>query len=212
MYADSASVLLDSIQAPDELTDKDFAHWCMLCGKVTDEAATGLLPIYQWQRAQQWFTEHGTAEEQAQIDLYLGRAYVEDGEYDKAMQIYADALQLAKEHQAYNVAGYICAYMADLYGFRDITSERLEKRKEASNFFKKARNYKSYAYALKDLACECTLTDSFNYTIPLLQKADSISQLLHNKDLTADVANAFGVIYEAQEKYKNAERYFLKSH
>ena len=68
MYADSASVLLDSIQAPDELTDKDFAHWCMLCGKVTDEAATGLLPIYQWQRAQQWFTEHGTAEEQAQID------------------------------------------------------------------------------------------------------------------------------------------------
>ena len=84
-------------------------------------------------------------------------------------------------------------------------------RKEASNFFKKARNYKSYAYALKDLACECTLTDSFNCTIPLLQKADSISQLLHNKDLTADVANAFGVIYEAQEKYKNAERYFLKA-
>ena len=109
------------------------------------------------------------------------------------------------------MAGYICVYMADLYGFRDITSERLEKRKEASNFFKKARNYKSYAYALKDLACECTLTDSFNYTIPLLQKADSISQLLHNKDLTADVANAFGVIYEAQEKYKNAERYFLKA-
>lgn len=211
MYADSASVLLNNINAPDELTDKDFAHWCMLCGKVTDEAATGLLPIYQWQRAQQWFTEHGTAEEQAQIDLYLGRAYVEDGEYDNAMQIYADALQLAKEHQAYNVAGYICAYMADLYGFRDITSERLEKRKEASNFFKKARNYKSYAYALKDLACECTLTDSFNCTIPLLQKADSISQLLHNKDLTADVANAFGVIYEAQEKYKNAERYFLKA-
>ena len=127
------------------------------------------------------------------------------------MQIYADALHLAKEHQAYNVAVVICAYMADLYGFRDITSERLEKRKEASNFFKKARNYKSYAYALKDLACECTLTDSFNYTIPLLQKADSISQLLHNKDLTADVANAFGVIYEAQEKYKNAERYFLKA-
>lgn len=170
MYADSASVLLDSIQAPDELTDKDFAHWCMLCGKVTDEAATGLLPIYQWQRAQQWFTEHGTAEEQAQIDLYLGRAYVEDGEYDKAMQIYADALQLAKEHQAYNVAGYICAYMADLYGFRDITSERLEKRKEASNFFKKARNYKSYAYALKDLACECTLTDSLIAPYPYFKR------------------------------------------
>ena len=54
--------------------------------------------------------KHGTPEEQAQIDLYLGRAYVEDGEYDKAMQIYADALQLAKEHQAYNVAGIFVLY------------------------------------------------------------------------------------------------------
>ena len=211
MYADSASTLLDSIKAPDELGNKDFAHWCMLRGKATDETATGLLPIYQWQRAQKWFMKHGTAEEQAQIALYLGRAYVEDGEYDKAMKIYAEALQLAKEHQAYNVAGDICAYMADLYGFRDIISERLEKREEACEFFKKAENYKSYAYALKDLACECTLTDSFNCTIPLLQKADSISQLIPNKDLIAAVANAFGLVYKMQGKYKDAEKHHLKA-
>ena len=211
MYADSASTLLDSIKAPDELGNKDFAHWCMLRGKATDETATGLLPIYQWQRAQKWFMKHGTAEEQAQIALYLGRAYVEDGEYDKAMKIYAEALQLAKEHQAHNVAGYICAYMADLYGFRDIISERLEKREEACEFFKKAENYKSYAYALKDLACECTLTDSFNCTIPLLQKADSISQLIPNKDLIAAVANAFGLVYKMQGKYKDAEKHHLKA-
>lgn len=211
MYADSASTLLDSIKAPDELGNKNFAHWCMLRGKATDETATGLLPIYQWQRAQKWFMKHGTAEEQAQIALYLGRAYVEDGEYDKAMKIYAEALQLAKEHQAYNVAGYICAYMADLYGFRDIISERLEKREEACEFFKKAENYKSYAYALKDLACECTLTDSFNCTIPLLQKADSISQLIPNKDLIAAVANAFGLVYKMQGKYKDAEKHHLKA-
>ncbi|EOS15120.1 tetratricopeptide repeat protein [Phocaeicola sartorii] len=211
MYADSASTLLDSIKAPDELGNKDFAHWCMLRGKATDETATGLLPIYQWQRAQKWFMKHGTAEEQAQIALYLGRAYVEDGEYDKAMKIYAEALQLAKEHQAYNVAGYICAYMADLYGFRDIISERLEKREEACEFFKKAENYKSYAYALKGLACQWALLDSFACTMPLLQKADSISQLILNKDLAAAIANAFGLVYEMQEKYKDAEKYHLKA-
>lgn len=211
MYADSASALLDSIKAPDELGNKDFAHWCMLRGKATDETATGLLPIYQWQRAQKWFMKHGTAEEQAQIALYLGRAYVEDGEYDKAMKIYAEALQLAKEHQAYNVAGYICAYMADLYGFRDIISERLEKREEACEFFKKAENYKSYAYALKGLACQWALLDSFACTMPLLQKADSISQLILNKDLAAAIANAFGLVYEMQEKYKDAEKYHLKA-
>lgn len=211
MYADSASTLLDSIKAPDELGNKDFAHWCMLRGKATDETATGLLPIYQWQRAQKWFMKHGTAEEQAQIALYLGRAYVEDGEYDKAMKIYAEALQLAKEHQAYNVAGYICAYMADLYRFRDINSECLTKREEAAEFFKEAENYKSYAYALKDLAGQWTLLDSFTRTIPLLQEADSISKSLYNKDLTAAIANATGFIYDMQGEYKDAEEYYLKA-
>ncbi len=52
--------------------------------------------------------------------------------------------------------------------------------------------------------------DSFNCTIPLLQKADSISQLLHNKNLTAAVANAFALIYEIQEKYKKRKG-FLKA-
>lgn len=210
-YADSASILLDSISDPDGLDDEDFARWCMVSGKVTDETATGLLPLYQWKRAQEWFMKHGTAEERAQVALYLGRAYVEDGEYDKAMQVYADALELAKEHQAYNVAGYICTYMADLYGFRNITSECLKKRKEAGEFFKEAGNYKSYAYALKSLACHWAVIDSFFCAIPLLQRADSISQLIPNKDLAAAIANAYGLVYEAQGKYKDAEKYHLKA-
>lgn len=210
-YADSASILLDSISDPDGLGDEDFARWCVVSGKVTDETATGLLPLYQWKRAQEWFMQHGTAEERAQVALYLGRAYVEDGEYDKAMQVYADALELAKEHQAYNVAGYICAYMADLYGFRNITSECLKKKEEACEFFKEAGNYKSYAYALKSLACHRAIIDSFFYAIPLLQRADSISQLLSNKNLAAAIANAYGLVYETQGKYKDAEKYHLKA-
>ena len=101
--------------------------------------------------------------------------------------------------------------MADLYGFRDIISECLKKREEACEFFKKAENYKSYAYSLKDLAGEWAILDSFACTIPLLQKADSISQLLHNKNLTAAIANAFALIYEMQGKYNEAETAYLKA-
>lgn len=210
-YADSASVLLSSIFSPDELDDETFARWCMLSGKVTDETATGLLPLYQWKRAQQWFMQYGTAEEQAQVALYLGRAYVEDGEYDKAMEVYTNALELAKEHKEYNVAGYICAYIADLYSFRNIISESIKKRKESGELFKKAKNYKSHAYALEYLACECALIDSFSYAMSLLQEADSISQFVGNKDLIAAVANASGIVYEMQGKYDEAEKYFLKA-
>lgn len=42
-------------------------------------------------------------------------------------------------------------------------------------------------------------------------KADSISQLLHNKNLTAAIANAFALIYEMQGKYNEAETAYLKA-
>lgn len=210
-YADSASVLLSSISAPDELDDETFVHWCMLSGKVTDETAAGLLPLYQWKRVQQWFMQHGTAEERAQVALYLGRAYVEDGEYDKAMEVYTNALELAQEHKEYNVAGYICTYIADVYDFRNITSECIKKREEASELFEKAKNYKSYAYALESSACEWALIDSFSYAMSLLQEADSISQCIENKDLIAAVANTSGIISEMQGKYDEAEKYYLKA-
>lgn len=45
----------------------------------------------------------------------------------------------------------------------------------------------------------------------MLQKADSISQLLHNKNLTAAIANAFALIYEMQGKYNEAETAYLKA-
>lgn len=209
--ADSASILLDSIFLPDKLSNENFAHWCMLTGKVTDETATGLLPVYQWKRAQKWFEEHGTTEEQARIALYLGRAYTEDGEYDKAMNIYTEALQFAEKHKENNIAGYICAYMADLYSLRDMSDESREKHEEAATLFKKAKNIKSYAYALKNLAIEWAFIDSFHLAMPFLYEADSVSRPLHNKNLSAAIANASGIICSMQGKYDEAENYHLKS-
>lgn len=208
---DSASILLNSIETPDGLNDEEFSKWCMLSGKVTDETIEGLLPVYQWKRAQKWFLKQGTPKEQAQIALYLGRAYVEDGEYDKAMETYTHALFYAKEHKEYNVAGYICTYMADLYSFQDMSDKSLEKQKEASLLFKKAKNIKSYAYALKNLAVEWAYIDSFGYAIQSVNKAESIAITLHNNNLNKAVANAQGNIYMMKEQYDQAIPYFIKA-
>lgn len=211
VYADSASVLLDSVKTPDELDDEDFARWCMLRGKVTDETTTRLPPIYQWKRAQGWFAKHGTSEEQAQSALYLGRAYAEDGEYDKAMKTYTDALQLAKEHRAYNVAGYICTYMADLYELRDMSDEIRNKYQAAIKYFQKAHNFRSQAYALKNLAIDWAFIDSFAIAMSYLYTADTIAQHVNDKNLSAAVANATGIISSMQGKYNDAERFHLKA-
>ncbi|MCS3140026.1 hypothetical protein NXW25_26560 [Bacteroides ovatus] len=79
---DSASNLLKSISSPEKLDDKAFARWCMLSGKITDEIFNSILPTYQLERAYDWYSSHGSPDEQVQILIYLGRSYFADGDYD----------------------------------------------------------------------------------------------------------------------------------
>lgn len=72
---DSASNLLKGISSPEKLDDKTFARWCMLSGKITDEIFTTILPTYQLERAYDWYSSHGSPDEQVQILIYLGRSY-----------------------------------------------------------------------------------------------------------------------------------------
>ena len=64
---DSASNLLKGISSPEKLDNKTFARWCMLSGKITDEIFNSILPTYQLERAYDWYSSHGSPDEQVQI-------------------------------------------------------------------------------------------------------------------------------------------------
>ena len=209
--ADSASRMLAGIPQPEELGNRDFARWCMLCGRSTDYTHADTLHTHQWERAQKWIDKHGSPEERAQVGLFLGRAYAEDGEWDLAMQTYAEALHYAKEYKVYNVAGYICTYMADLYNFKNMPDEIRAKYTEASFLFAKAGNPKSQVYAMKNLAMEFAFVDSFSYAKKIMKEADSIASTLHIQRVDYNIANAYANIYDMQECYDLAEKYYKKA-
>lgn len=176
--ADSACLLLATLPNPDALDDGDFARWCMLCGRSTNYTHADTLSIDQWKRAQRWIDKHGSPEERGQVGMFLGRAYAEDSEWDLAMQCYVEALHLAKEHGAYNVGGYICTYMADLYREYDVPENIRQKYIEAASLFCKAGNLRSQTYAMKNLATQYAYADSFQYAIGIMNQVDSIADLL----------------------------------
>ena len=66
---DSASNLLKSISSPEKLDNKTFARWCMLSGKITDEIFNSILPTYQLERAYDWYSSHGSPDEQVHWTL-----------------------------------------------------------------------------------------------------------------------------------------------
>ncbi|WP_301847013.1 hypothetical protein [uncultured Parabacteroides sp.] len=208
---DSAEIFLDSIQTPDKLNDKLFARWCFLQSKTADKLHKDMPYVEQLSRALQWYTKHGTAKQQAWIGLYLGRSYAEDKLFIPATNAYSDALEIALKGHIYNVAGYLCSYMADLYTYTGQRSEERRKFEEAAKYFKKAGNIRSYAFALRDIAQTWVFGDSCSIALDYMLKADSIITKLNDSIGMASIANGFGNIYKKTGELNKAKLFFMKS-
>lgn len=208
---DSASNLLKSISSPEKLDDKAFARWCMLSGKITDEIFNSILPTYQLERAYDWYSSHGSPDEQVQILIYLGRSYFADGDYDKAMSIYTNALDIAGKNKLNNLIGYTYDYIGDLYREKFMFTEAIKKYETAAECFKKENNADSYACALKNIGREYACIDSLSCAIEILTIADSVAANTKDIEVTASINNALGNIYVMREEYDKAEKYFLKA-
>lgn len=208
---DSAYLLLDSITMADNLSNKLLARWCMLYGKAADKVCKDMPYVPQLVRARTWYEKHGTPYEQAQIGLFLGRSYVEDREYTKAMDAYAQALEVAERSKEYNVAGYICSYMGDLYDLKGFFQETLDKYNQSADYFLKADNKRSYALALKFMAQTLVFEDSCSLALDYLLKADSIVTCLRDSGAMSTIANGLGNVYRMLGDMENAEMYLLKS-
>jgi hypothetical protein len=208
---DSAFRIIQSIPYPDKLDKEDLVRWCLIAGKAADKLNTSLPPSYYFDHAYSWLIKYGITKDQVDIGLFGGRSLVADGEYDKAMSIYAEVLAIAKEKELYNEAGYICTYIADLYDFRDMQKEARHQYEEAQGLFKKAGNIKSHVFALQNIAREWAFFDSLECALKYMGIADSIAQQLNDNEVSSSLDNAFGNIYLAMNQYSKAEYHFLKS-
>ena len=208
---DSASSILENIASPEQLDDKTFARWCILSGKVTDEIFNTLLPSYQFERANTWYSSYGKSNEQVQILIYLGRSYANDGDYDKAMSIYTNALEIGEKNKLYNLVGYTYSYIGDLYREKAIRTEAIKKYEMAADNFKKENNIDSYTCALRDMGREYASIDSLSHAIEILSTADSLTANSKDIDVKAAIDNALGNIYVMQNKYDEAKKFFYKA-
>ncbi len=208
---DSAYMILEGIELPDKLNERQFARWCMLFCKAADKTSNDMAYTIQLHRAKKWYKHHGSTEQQAWIGLYLGRSYVEDKLFIPASEVYLEALELTKEKQLYNITGYICSYMADLYEYTRQRSEERRMYEEAARFFKKAHNERSYAFALRDISKTWISDDSLSLALNLMLKADSIITTMKDSVGISSIANGLGNVYESMGELEKAKKSYQRS-
>ncbi len=210
-HPDSALAMLESIALPESLNDPLFACWGMTYCRAADNLGMEMLNPLQLLRIVGWYKRKDMLSEQAEATLYLGRSYVENKEYEKAMQTYLLALETALLVSNYNLAGYIYSYMADLYDLEDMHLLAAEKYEEAAECFLKTGNLRSYTFALRDKGRMYVFIDSCEKALTIFQQAEEIGVELQDSAVTTGIYNGLGNIYELLGNWQLAEYYHQKS-
>lgn len=208
---DSALLLLDSIQEPLDLTTKNLARWSMLVSEIRDKKDEQMLSDTILSEALAYWKRHGTPLEKSRMALFLGRSYFEVDQYEKALEQYTYALEVADEAKKYNLAGYICTYMADVYDTQDLMEKLKEKYREAIRYFSLAGNKRSMAIAYNNLGFVFIQNEEYDKALEYCNRADSITAFLNDSIVKGAIYNYKGIIYTTIKEYKLAEHYTLKS-
>lgn len=211
---DSTHLLLLSIENPEELSEPNFAKWCLISGEIynerTDDGKT-FLPSLYFEQANRYYKRYGTNKQKAFIRLYLGRSYQKTGEYDQAMHIFTEALKNAEAWKEYNAAGMICRYMGDIYQIQYLSDKSKEKYKESIHYFNLANNLKRIAYTNTELGFEYFCDEKDEEALNYLYQADSIADILQDSALIGDISYYLGLIHIELGEYIIAEQNLLKA-
>ena len=204
-------LLLDSIEYPENLNARQNARWCMLKGQVADTIHSPMPYSSQLERAVRYFKREGSAMEQAQALFYLGRSYAEEKVYNGAQEVYQEALSLALSEEDWNLAGYIVSYVGDVYEFKATYGLAMDKFLEASEYFRKAGNQRSQAFAFSNAGRQAAFNDSLDLSLEYMKKADSLMQGVGDSSDIASVLNGLGNVYRFRGEYEKAKAYLYKS-
>lgn len=211
MNPDSANIVLhESIDAKD-LSGNDLVKWCYLSSLVADTLNQKLPSDTLLVKASRHVRKAEKSDMAVYIYYYTGRALADNKDYKEALEFYLDALKIAEEQRMFNLAGYICSYMGDLYLAEYDGTQALAFYSRAESFFENAGNKRSQAIALRDIAKSYSYGKDFNKALLYAFKADSIVQKFNEPLLKGSIAGYLGRFYSKLGDYKKAEFYIRKS-
>lgn len=208
---DSAKVLLEQINTPEGLPASNYANWLLLYAEACDQLEEDVPIVPQMEKAENYYSKHGTTVEHAKSLLYLGRAYEEEKELDIGMEYYLQAANLAEGAGEYVLAGHICNRAAGLYDFEDYFDDAKRFYQKAADNFLLADDSLNYVYALRDIGSIVHKKEQMEEALIYYQKAFDLSIQIGDSSQLSSLSNRIGLIYQDIDSLGLAEQYFFQS-
>ena len=208
---DSAFALLESITNPEVLSDKVFAHFCMVSAGLSEQLGEDMPFVPQMERANDYYEKHGSPEDKMNSLLYLGMAYEGETDYEWAMKSYLSAVELAKRAKNYRLVGKLYNKMAQLHDFDDNYEEAKYCHQLSGECYLKGNDSVNYIYSIRDIGWIHLLKEEYDEALEYHQKAYRLALLLGDSLVLSSLTNRLGINYEKMKNYALAEKFLFQS-
>ncbi len=204
---DSALVLLESIQNPERLSERDWAYWALLATQAKDKLYIRHTSDSVINRVVDYFDGFSFfryRHEKALAYFYKGRVYEDLGDVKKALEAYLKAADFVRGTGDYKLTYLIESYLGDIYvhqGANDLALKYFNKAKEAAERSKDSLNI---AYTLVYLARGHGKQDDWTQASDFKKKAIKIARQSQNIDVVLIGMQELASVYARQDSLISA--------
>jgi tetratricopeptide (TPR) repeat protein len=142
-YPDSALILLDSIQNPQNLEKGQRYQYLLLQVQAKDKSDQDITSDTLIFKVKNYYLKAGDLNKAALSSLYSGRVLQAQKKYEKSMEAYLDAENYSRQTENVNLKGLIESSVGKVYYDQLIKDEAIYRFKLAGRYFHQSGNYRN---------------------------------------------------------------------
>lgn len=202
-HPDSSLAILQNVNSPENLSDGQYATWCLLLTEAKDKTfgihtSDSLISV-----AANYFEKQKDIERKAKVWYYMGRVNQDLQQYEETLGYYQKAISYAKKLQLNKQLMLIFNQMSNLYCLQKVYDEALIAAKKAEGYNSLAGDTFNMPYIIRDIGrvylCMGEMDSSQVYYDRSLSVAKSF-----NLKAEAAIQREIGINYKMQGYYELA--------
>lgn len=205
---DSALMTLQRMQPITSLSEADRALYGILLFQALDKNNQTLQPDSTINFSVNYYLQKNKKHELAISYYYKARLYKKAQQFDKATDLYLQALDIIQDSKDYYFLGKIYSDMGDICNFQKDFTESLSKYQIALKYFQNANNSIEVSYKLIDIGRVYRFTKDYQKALQYYKKA-----IGHSKDslVLGAAFQEIGINHFKGENYDSAKFYLKES-
>lgn len=207
---DSAQLILESIDFPEELSEKDYSNYLLLIVSAHKKNKISIKEDTLIFKAVDYFRRTNDSRKLAKATLFAGRVHEERGEYGKAKQFYLDSYNYSGQLKDYKLRGSSAYELGELYEELDNYNEAINWFLYAKDAYKKSGSAFHQMNALRKIADCNVLMNELDSAVVLYQQLLTLIPD-EEKAFRSSVYKNIALAYSTYRKYDKAIENIKKS-